>query len=113
MAANGVTTDPVWLLKPGSGRQPAADVEQELARLERLLERIAVALERWVDSVVGADEAEEPGRLLPEDFPGREMLAEAGVLCYETLPRKGVELAALGLDGVTVNQVLVRLKRDA
>jgi hypothetical protein len=110
-----VTTDTVWIVKPAPKQLPAAEVEQVLARLERQLERIAVALERWVDAVDGVDEpeeAEEARTLLPEDFPGREMLAMRGVIYLEDLPRTGARLAALGLDGVTVNQVLVRLKRD-
>ncbi len=116
MAADGV--DPLTAPLPRSLARRGEDVEpgnvielpeNYLRRMAVALERLAAAVERWVD---GADEVEEPGTPLPGDFPGREALAEAGVVYYEMLPRKGAELAALGLDGPTVNQVLVRLKRD-
>lgn len=68
------------------------------------LNRIATALERLVE--LNAPSAPPDVTELAEDFPGREALAEAGILYYETLPRTGAELAAVGLDGRTANRVL-------
>ena len=50
---------------------------------------------------------------LAEDFPGREALLEAGVVYRKTVPLTGEGLAALGLDGPTVNRILTRLKAEA
>ena len=76
-------------------------------RIAEALERIAAALEGGVPAAV------EPGTPLPEGFPGREDLHEAGVFYLECVPRTGPGLAALGLDGVTVNRILTQLKSEA
>lgn len=79
------------------------------------LDRIATALE-VIASVASLgvlarqQPAAEPGTPLPEEFPGREALEEAGVIYLEGLPRKGPELERLGLDGLTVGRVLTWLK---
>lgn len=74
------------------------------------LNRIATALERLVE--LNAPSPPPDVTELAEDFPGREALAEAGILYYETLPRTGAELAAVGLDGPTANRVLTRLRAE-
>jgi hypothetical protein len=76
-------------------------------RIAEALERIAAALEGGVPAAV------EPGTPLPEGFPGRRALHEAGVVYLERVPRTGPGLAALGLDGVTVNRILTQLKSEA
>lgn len=78
-----------------------------LERIAAALERVAAALERMADG-----DAAEPGTLLPDDFPGREALAERGIVYLESVPRQGAALMALGLDGAIVNRMLTRLKRD-
>lgn len=83
------------------GLKPTTYADWCLGRIATALEAIAAAT---------APPAEEPGTPLPEDFPGREVLAEAGVLYLERVPRKGYDLAALGLDGPTVNRVMTWLK---
>jgi len=72
------------------------------------LNRIAAALEQLVE--LNAPSAPPVVTELADDFPGRETLAEAGILYYETLPRTGAELAAAGLDGPTANRILTRMK---
>lgn len=78
------------------------------------LDRIATALEVWVMGLQTAKQepAAEPGTPLPEDFPGLIELHEAGIVYLERLPRKGSELAGLGLDAPTINRILTRLKAD-
>lgn len=77
------------------------------------LDRIATALEVLALGQQPAQEekpAAEPGTPLPEDFPGRERLAEAGIVYLEALPRKGEKLAALGLNGLEINRALSYVK---
>lgn len=78
------------------------------------LDRIATALELLVMAQQMArsesQPADEPGTPLPEDFPARERLAEAGIVHLEALPRKGEKLAALGLNGLEINRALSYVK---
>lgn len=77
------------------------------------LDRIATALEVLALGAQPAQEeqpAAKPGTPLPEDFPGREKLAEAGVIYVEALPRKGEKLAALGLSALEINRVMSYVK---
>lgn len=85
-------------------REPRSDGRRMVVALERM----AVALERLVE--LNAPAAGEPGTPLPEEFPGREALAQQGIIYLESVPRKGDELTALGLDGRTVNRVLSYLR---
>ena len=51
----------------------------------------------------------EPQQLtpLPEEFPGRAALLEAGIDALEDVPRKGKQLTAVsGIGTVTANQIL-------
>lgn len=76
------------------------------------LDRVATALEA-IAAGLGTPEAEpEPGTLLPEDFPGREVLEEAGVIYLEGVPRTGALLEALGLSAQDAVRVLVRQKME-
>ena len=83
--------------------------ENTLRRMAVALERLAAAVERWVD---GADAVEEPGTPLPADFPGKEALEEQGVLSLESVPRKGSELAALGLEPKVINRVITWMRGE-
>lgn len=76
------------------------------------LDRIATALEVMALGARPQQErpADEPGTPLPEDFPGRERLAEAGIIYLEALPRKGERLAALGLNALEINRALSYVK---
>lgn len=74
------------------------------------LDRIATALEVLALWQQPKPEPAKPGTPLPEDFPARERLAEAGIVHLEALPRKGEKLAALGLNGLEINRVLSYVK---
>ncbi len=58
----------------------------------------------------GLVDLREPARQytpLPEDFPGRDSLLEAGIDALEDVPRKGKDLTAVsGIGPVTANQIL-------
>jgi hypothetical protein len=71
---------------------------------EYCLNRLAVALEKL--AAYNAPPAREPGAPLPDDFPGREALAEVGIVYLEDVPKSSVELADMGLDGRTISRVL-------
>jgi len=76
---------------------------------EWCLNRIASALETMA---AAGTEAQPDLVELAEDFPGREQLAEAGVIFLDDVPATGAGLAGLGLDGMTVNRILTRLKTE-
>ncbi len=76
------------------------------------LDRVATALEA-IAAGLGTPEAEsELGTPLPEDFPGRDLLHEAGVAYLESVPRTGALLEALGLSAQDVVRVLVWQKME-
>lgn len=89
----------------GTPSHPANYADWCLDRIATALEVIALSRATAGKDPEGA--AETP---LPEDLPGREALAAAGVIYLEALPRKGPELEKLGLDGLTVSRVLTWLK---
>ena len=95
-------------MRPGQGAAEGQTLTQ-LERAVRALERLAAAVERWVDV---AEEVEEPGTPLPGDFPGKEALEEQGIVYLEGVPRKGAELAALGLEPKVVNQIITRMRGE-
>ena len=78
------------------------------------LDRIATALEVVASLEVLARQqpavAVDEGTLLPDDLPGREALAAAGIGVMEKLPRKAAALEALGLDSGTIGRLLTWLK---
>ena len=48
---------------------------------------------------------------LPEDFPGYDALTEAGIIYYETVPRRGEELVKIpGIGPATANKILTWVK---
>lgn len=50
------------------------------------------------------------GTPLPDDFPGIEALAEAGIVYLETVPRDGDALVAIpGIGKATAGKILTRL----
>lgn len=50
------------------------------------------------------------GMPIPDDFPGAEALAEAGIIFLETVPRDGDALVAIpGIGKATAGKILARL----
>lgn len=60
----------------------------------------------------GEVEIKEPAlTALPDDFPGKVALEEAGISYLETVPRKGEQLIEIpGIGGATTNKILTWFK---
>lgn len=109
MAADGVGAEETERLGDWAAAEPSSYTEWCLGRIANALEAAVWVMEQGRPAQEERP-AVEPGTPLPEDFPAREKLAEAGVIYLEALPRKGERLAALGLNALEINRVLSYVK---
>lgn len=64
------------------------------------------------DGLVALREPSSPGSPLPDDFPGLDALAEAGIVYLETVPRDGDALVAIpGIGKATAGKILAALQK--
>lgn len=64
------------------------------------------------DGEIELREADDVGTPLPDDFPGKLALEEAGIVYLETVPRDGDQLIAIkGIGRVTAGQILTWLSQ--
>jgi len=86
-----------------------------LDKLDQLSQSPPVEYSIEVDpSVVALKEPKKPEPVytpIPDDFPGKDALEEAGVLYLETVPRLGADLIEIdGIGKATANKILTWFK---
>ena len=93
--------------RPDYARRIAEALEQGVV----VLRGIEAALAQMVVARIEQATADlTPGTPLPEDFPGREVLLEQGVIYLESVPRTGEALAQLGLGPREINRIISRMR---
>lgn len=64
-----------------------------------------------IGDLLSIREVDPPGTLLPDDFPGRDALHEAGIIYLETVPNDGDALVSIpGIGKATAGKILAALR---
>lgn len=91
--------------------RPVSSTDLYLAAILDELQKLAVQPQPGAGDLVDLREPAKQYTPLPEDFPGRDALLEAGIDALEDVPRKGKDLTAVsGIGKVTANQILTWFK---
>lgn len=91
--------------RPTLPHNPVTTVEVYLYDIAFSLRELVDALQQ--PPLPPSAEPELIGTPLPEDFPGRDALAEAGIITLEEVPTDGDALVAIkGIGQVTAGQIL-------